>query len=105
VYQEGFLELVRNPIKAKQKSLTNKYRKIKFENHYCTNKKYRLKGLSHEIDFKNFNKGTQLVFKFFRDSNDFKMQKVDFLWLMPFCIGLSMFSCLFLSFPLITSGV
>jgi hypothetical protein len=41
--------------------------------------------------------GTQLVFEFFRGSNDFKMKKVYLLRLMPVCIVLIIFSCLFLS--------
>ncbi len=65
-----------------------------------------LQGLSHEIDFKNFDKKfTELVLtkgggwflNFFRGSNDFIMQKVYFLRLMPVCVGLIMVSCLFLS--------
>ncbi len=71
-----------------------------------------LKGLSHEIDFKNFdkiyrawpNKGTQLVFEFFMGFNDFKIQKVYLLRLMPFCVGLTMVNCLFLSVLLTTGG-
>jgi hypothetical protein len=35
----------------------------------------------------------------------FLIQKVYLLRLMPVCIGLAMFSCLFLSVPPITSGV
>jgi hypothetical protein len=73
-----------------------------------------LKGLSHEIDFKNFdqkftelglNKGRGWFLNFLGGSNDFKMQKVYLLRLMPFCVGLTMVSCLFLSVPLITSRV
>jgi hypothetical protein len=37
--------------------------------------------------------------------NDFKIQKVYLLWLMPVCVGLTMVSCLFLSILLTTSGV
>ncbi len=59
-----------------------------------------LKGLSHEIDFKNFDKnlqnyGTRLVFEFFIGFNDFKTQTVYLLRLMPFYVGLSMVSCFF----------
>ena len=73
-----------------------------------------LKGLSHEIDFKNFDKnlqnltpnyGTRLVFEFFMGFNDFKTQKVYLLRLMPFSVDLAMVNCLILSVPLITSGV
>ncbi len=39
--------------------------------------------------------GTRLVFKFFRGSDDFIMQKVYLLRLMPVCVGLIMVSCLF----------
>ncbi len=71
-----------------------------------------LKGLSHEIDFKNFEKNLQHLaklrdvagFEFFRGSDDFILQKVYLLRLMPVC-GLIMASCLFLSDPPITSGV
>ena len=45
------------------------------------------------------------MFEFFRGSNDFIVQKVHLLWLMPVCVGLIMVSCLFLLVPLITSGV
>jgi hypothetical protein len=45
------------------------------------------------------------VFEFFRGSNDFIVQKVHLLRLMPVCVGLIMVSCLFLLVPLITSGV
>ncbi len=45
------------------------------------------------------------MFEFFKGSNDFIVQKVHFLWLMPVCVGLIMVSCLFLLVPLITSGV
>jgi len=45
------------------------------------------------------------VFEFFRGSNDFVVQKVHLLRLMPVCVGLIMVSCLFLLVPLITSGV
>jgi hypothetical protein len=45
------------------------------------------------------------VFEFFRGSNDFIVQKVNLLRLMPVCVGLIMVSCLFLLVPLITSGV
>jgi hypothetical protein len=52
-----------------------------------------LKGLSHEIDFKNVDKkftelgltkGFGWFLNFFRGSNDFKMQKVYLLRLIPF---------------------
>jgi hypothetical protein len=67
--------------------------------------------LAHEIDFKKFDKnlqnlpekGTRLVFEFFRGFNDFKVQKVYLLRLMPVYDGLIMVSCLFLSVPPITS--
>ncbi len=45
------------------------------------------------------------MFEFFRGSNDFIVQKVNLLRLMPVCVGLIMVSCLFLLVPLITSGV
>ncbi len=45
------------------------------------------------------------MFEFFRGSNDFIMQKVYLLQLMPVCVGLIMVSCLILQVPLITSGV
>jgi hypothetical protein len=45
------------------------------------------------------------VFEFFRGSNDFIVQKVYLLRLMPVCVGLIMVSCLFLLVPLIKSGV
>ncbi len=45
------------------------------------------------------------MFEFFRGSNDFIMQKVYLLWLMPVCVGLIMVSCIVLLFPLITTGV
>ncbi len=71
-----------------------------------------LKGLSHEIDFKNFDKNLHnLAYLrdaagfFFRGFNDFIIQKVYLLRLMPVCVGLTMVSCLFLSVLLITSGV
>ncbi len=38
-------------------------------------------------------------------SNDFIVQKVYLLRLMPVCVGLIMVSCFFLPVPLITSGV
>jgi hypothetical protein len=41
----------------------------------------------------------------FRSSDDFTMQKVYLLRLMPVCVGLIMVSCLLLSFMLIASGV
>ncbi len=49
-------------------------------------KTFLLKGLSHEIDFKTFDKklhNSRLVFEFFRSSNDFIVQKVYLLRLMP----------------------
>jgi hypothetical protein len=46
----------------------------------------------------------RLVFEFFRGSNDFTVQKVYLLRLMPVCVGLIIVSCLFLLVPLITSG-
>jgi hypothetical protein len=46
-----------------------------------------------------FFEGTRLLFEFFRGSNDFIVQKVYFLRLMPVCFGLIMVSCLFLSVP------
>jgi hypothetical protein len=73
-----------------------------------------LKGLSHEIDFKNFDqkftelgltKGRGWFLNFLGGSNEFKTQKVYLLRLMLFCVGLIMVSCLFLSVPLITSRV
>jgi hypothetical protein len=45
------------------------------------------------------------VFEFFRGHNDFIVQKVYLLRLMPVCVGLIMVSCLFLLVPLNTSGV
>ncbi len=45
------------------------------------------------------------MFEFFRGSNDFIVQKVHLLRLMPVCVGLIMVICLFLLVPLITSGV
>ncbi len=45
------------------------------------------------------------MFEFFRGSNDFIVQKVDLLRLMPVCVGLILVSSLFLLVPLITSGV
>jgi hypothetical protein len=45
------------------------------------------------------------VFEFFRGYNDFIVQKVYLLRVMPVCVGLIMDSCLFLLVPLITSGV
>jgi hypothetical protein len=57
-----------------------------------------LKGLSHEMDFKNVDKFTELGLtktrEFFR-GNDFIMQKVYLLLLMPICVGLINGSCLF----------
>ncbi len=55
-----------------------------------------LKGLSHEIDFKHFDKNLQNLalvsdaagFYFFRGSNDFLMQKVHLLRLMTVWVGL-----------------
>ena len=62
-----------------------------------------LKGLSHEIDFKKFDKNlqnlTQLVFEFFRGSDDFINQKVHLLRLMPVYVGLIVVRCLLLSVP------
>ncbi len=80
---------------------------------YKKMKKKHLKGLSHEIDFKNFDQTLKnlpklrgaAVFEFFRGSYDFIVQKVDLLRLMPVCGGLIMVSCLCLLVPLITSGV
>jgi hypothetical protein len=46
-----------------------------------------------------------MVFELFRDSDDFIMQKIYLLRLMSVCFGLAMVSCLFLSVPLITSGL
>ncbi len=54
----------------------------------CTVQRWSLKGLSHEIDLKNVDKNlqnqakTRLVFKFFRGSYDFVMQKVYLLRLI-----------------------
>jgi hypothetical protein len=45
------------------------------------------------------------VIEFFRGTNDFIVQKVFLLRLMPVCDGLIMVSCLFLLFHLNTSGV
>ncbi len=50
-------------------------------------------------------KGHGWFSNFLEGSNDFKMLKVYFLRLMPVCVGLKMVSCLFLSVPLIKSGV
>ncbi len=50
-------------------------------------------------------KGRGWFLNFLGGSNDFKTQKVYLLRLMPFCVGLTMVSCLFLSVPLITSRV
>ncbi len=50
-------------------------------------------------------KGRSWFLNFFRGSNDFIIQKVHLLRLMPVCVGLILFSCLFLSAPPITSGV
>ncbi len=44
-------------------------------------------------------------FNFFGSSNDFTVQKVYLLRLMPVWVGLTMVNCLFLSVLLITSGV
>jgi hypothetical protein len=41
----------------------------------------------------------RLVFEFFRGSNDFIVQKVHLLRLMPVCVGLIMVSCLVLLVP------
>ncbi len=60
--------------------------------------------LSHEIDFRKFDKNS-LVFEFFRGSSDFIMQKVYLLRLMPVCVGFIMVTWSFLSVPPITSGV
>jgi hypothetical protein len=43
--------------------------------------------------------------EFFRGFDDFIIEKVYLLRLMPVCVGLIMVSCLFLSFPPMTSGV
>jgi hypothetical protein len=43
------------------------------------------------------------VFEFFRGSNDFIVQKVYLLRLMPVCVGLIMVSCFFVLVPLITN--
>ncbi len=59
---------------------------------------YNIKGLPHEIDFKNFDKKyrsrptvkLRLVFKFFRGFDDFITQKVYLLLLMPVWVGLLM---------------
>ncbi len=72
-----------------------------------------LKGLSHEIDFKNVDKNLQNLayprdaagFLIFCGSYDFIIQKVHLLRLMPVCVGLILVSCLFLSAHPITSGV
>jgi hypothetical protein len=45
------------------------------------------------------------MFEFFCGSNDFIVQKVYLLRLMPVCVGILMVSCLFLLVPLITSEV
>jgi hypothetical protein len=45
------------------------------------------------------------MFEFFRGSNDFWVQNVYLLRLMPVCVGLIMVSCLFLLIHLITSEV
>jgi hypothetical protein len=71
-----------------------------------------LKGLSREIDFKNLTTFTELgltegrcwFLKIFGGLDDFIMQKVYLLRLMPVYVGL-MVSCLLLSAPQITSGV
>jgi hypothetical protein len=62
------------------------------------------KGLSHEIDFKNFDKSLQNFFDLFRGSNDFIVQKFYLLRLLSVCVGLIIFSFLFLSVPSITSA-
>jgi hypothetical protein len=73
-----------------------------------------LKGLSHEIDFKNIDKmySTELGitkgcgwFLNFSGASMILAQKVYFLRLMPVYVGLTMVSCLFLSVPSITSRV
>ncbi len=73
-----------------------------------------LKGLSHEIDFKNFDKNlTELgltkghgwFLKFLGTPDYFIMQKVYLLRLMPDCFGLIMVIYLYLSVPPITSEV
>ncbi len=64
-----------------------------------------LKGLANEIDLTKFGKiyrtrpnswDADVFFKFYRGSDDFIMQKVSLLRLLPVCVGLIM---------LITSGV
>ncbi len=85
--------------------------------HYdaALNKKIcNLKGLSHEIHFKIFDKNLQNLallrdaagfWNFVGGSDDFKTQKVYLLQLLLICVGLTMVNCLFLSVLLITSGV
>jgi hypothetical protein len=50
-------------------------------------------------------KGHGWFLKFLGGSDNFIMQKVYLLRLLPVCIGLINVSCLFLSVPPITSGV
>jgi hypothetical protein len=45
------------------------------------------------------NKGTRLVFEFFGGSNDFIMQKVYLLRLMPVCVGLNWLAPYFCQSP------
>jgi hypothetical protein len=59
---------------------------------------FGLKGLSHEIDFKNFDKNLQNL-AYLRGSDDFIIQKVHLLRLMPVCVGLILVSCLFCQPP------
>jgi hypothetical protein len=59
-----------------------------------------LKGLSHEIDVKHFVKNLQKLrnaagYFFLRGSDEFIMQKVYLLWLMPVCIGIIMLAAYF----------
>ncbi len=66
-----------------------------------------LKGLSHEIDFKNFDKKFaelgltkgRASFEFFGGSNYFKTQKVYLLRLMLVCVGITIVSFLFFFSP------
>ncbi len=69
---------------------------------------------ANTVDFKNvgqkftklgLTKGRGWFLNFLGAPMILKMQKVYLLRLMLFCDGLTMVSCLFLSVPLITSGV
>ncbi len=65
----------------------------------------RFQKFSQKFTEPGLTKGRTWFLNFFRGSNDFIIQNVYLLRLMPVCVGLILVSCLFLSVPLITSGV